>query len=233
VQKYFHQQKVLYVFSAQPYKSYYAPYSDEERPVIFVRDVGATYVAPAVIKNYLKAKTSCILTRTVEFYLERLCPFIGAYGDAKTKRVTNIEERRIEAVEMQFIPQNMSEFRNSKYYIIPSQIKRYCGFLPNAKPIDKLFNGEPIFLKRDQSELHSKDRWQKYSRKVKQGEQPLKVVKSILSEKEKMIEMYGYWQTEKWTNTLTADGKIPRVIYTHTTTIFLIFHVFIELIRQL
>ena len=54
----------------------------------------------------------------------------------------------------------MNEFKNNKYYILPSLVRKYHGFLPAAQPLPgKQINGEPIFYKKDVSELHTKERW--------------------------------------------------------------------------
>ena len=59
----------------------------------------------------------------------------------------------------------MAEFRGNRYYTLPSLIKKYQGFLPNAQPLqEKSFKGEPIFLKRDLTELHTSERWLKLGR---------------------------------------------------------------------
>ena len=71
----------------------------------------------------------------------------------------------------------MAEFKNSKYYVLPSLIRKYQGFVPSAQPIEgKLFRGEPIYLRRDLTELHTRERWMKHGRKVSEGQEPYKRV---------------------------------------------------------
>ena len=36
-------------------------------------------------------------------------------------------------------------------------------------------------------------------------------MKGLYNDSEKMADLYGYWQTIPWKNSLTVDGKIPRV----------------------
>ena len=61
------------------------------------------------------------------------------------------------------------------------------------------------------TELHTVERWRKHARQVKLGEQPIKRVKGLYNEAEKVAELYGFWQTIPYKNELTQDGKIPMV----------------------
>lgn len=77
----------------------------------------------------------------------------------------DFENRKLESIEMTYVPNAVSEFKNSKYYTIPSVIKKYQGFMPNAEPLeDKTFRGEPIYHKSDLTELHTTERWKKHGR---------------------------------------------------------------------
>jgi hypothetical protein len=42
------------------------------------------------------------------------------------------EEKKIESLEMSFIPITLNEFKNNKYYTLPSITRKYQGFLPQA-----------------------------------------------------------------------------------------------------
>lgn len=57
--------------------------------------------------------------------------------------------------------------------------------------------------------MQSADRWKKFGRKVRDGEKPLKKVKSAFNP-DKLVLMFGGWQTEKFTLKVT-NGKIPVV----------------------
>lgn len=83
----------------------------------------------------------------------------------KTKRIIKLEDENIEKIEKSFIPSTFGEFKNNKYYTLPSLIRKYQGFIPSALPIENNnFKGEPIFMKKDISELHTIERWRKYAR---------------------------------------------------------------------
>ena len=88
-----------------------------------------------------------------------------------TKRIVKLEQEDIESAEMSFIPTTLSEFKNNTYYTLPSLIKKYQGFLPASKALEnKTFKGEPIYLKKDLTELHTRERWRKHGRQVRKTE---------------------------------------------------------------
>ncbi len=63
------------------------------------------------------------------------------------------------------------------------------------------------------TELHTDERWRKHLRQVISGEKPVKRVKGLYNDPERMAELYGYWQTIPFKTTLTEDGKIPMNKY--------------------
>ncbi|CDW80898.1 dna repair protein rad4 containing protein [Stylonychia lemnae] len=215
VQTYFRIQKTLFIIATQPYSSYESmrkPNKSQQYQV-FMREIGTTFVNQKFIKDYLKSKNSCILTKFVEDFIHKFAPYISHYADKKVKGIIQLEQEQIEQTEMNFIPSTTNEFKNNKYYTLPSIIKKYQGFLPQAQPLpDKNFKGEPIFLKKDVSELHTVERWRRHAREVKRGEEPMKRVKGLYNDSERMAELYGFWQTQPWKNELTEDGKIPRLM---------------------
>ncbi len=87
------------------------------------------------LPRYLKSKGSCILTRTVNEYIEKFGLYIAAYAPDKVRRIIYWENAQITAKEMKLIPTTFNEFKNNKYYVLPSTIKKYQGFLPTATPI--------------------------------------------------------------------------------------------------
>lgn len=76
----------------------------DQNNVLFFRDIGANYVESKNIKNYLKAKYSCILTRSVEDYLHKFAPYISGYADVRTKRIIKLEDTHLEKTEMSYVP---------------------------------------------------------------------------------------------------------------------------------
>lgn len=162
----------------------------------------------------LKIKSQCPLVRIFDDLLDYFKPF--AFEKGLIGKLTLKEAKAIEHIERLQIPQSVIEFRSSKYFTTESQMKKYSGLLPNAKPVsDAFFKKEPVYLKSDVTTLHSKDVWKRYGRQVKEGEQSIKRVKKmgqqadLPEENVKYVELYGFWQTKKFKNELTAEGKIP------------------------
>lgn len=52
-------------------------------------------------------------------------PYLAGCADGKTKQIIKLEDRTIEAMEMQQIPSTVAEFKNNKYYTVPSMVKKY------------------------------------------------------------------------------------------------------------
>ena len=142
-----------------------------ENCTISLREVGTKFTNPRDIKDYLKAKNSCILTRSIGAFIQKFAPYISTFADIMTKRIVKLEQEDIESAEMSFIPTTLSEFKNNTYYTLPSLIKKYQGFLPASKALEnKTFKGEPIYLKKDLTELHTRERWRKHGRQVRKTE---------------------------------------------------------------
>lgn len=87
------------------------------------------------INTYLKAKNSCILTRTVEDYLDLFGQYLTHFADSLIGKLIQYETQEIERLEMRWVPETLNEFKNSKYYTLVSTIKKYQGLLPSAKAV--------------------------------------------------------------------------------------------------
>jgi hypothetical protein len=48
------------------------------------------------------------------------------------RQVIKEEDAKIKEMEMRLFPTNFNEFKASKYYLLPSMLKKYQGFLPSA-----------------------------------------------------------------------------------------------------
>ena len=52
----------------------------------------------------MKAKNSCILSRSVTNFITSFGLYLERSADFKTRRIVNLEEKQIETVEMSVIP---------------------------------------------------------------------------------------------------------------------------------
>ena len=130
------------------------------------------------------------------------------------QQILDSEEKLNTEIFKSDIPTNYNEFRNSPYYILPSHIKKYQGLKPDAIPIpDMFFKEEPVYLRTDIVDLHTKSKWRTLGRKVKHGQQGIKKVLALTSDGEQMVDLYGLWQTEEFNNVLNEDGTLPKNEY--------------------
>ena len=90
-----------------------------------LREVGTHYVTEKDLIRYMKAKTGCVLTETVEEYIERYAKYVRRYAEERVREAVKQEDLEIRQREMRYIPANINEFRASKYYIVPSMMKKY------------------------------------------------------------------------------------------------------------
>jgi len=114
---------------------------------------------------------------------------------------------------MSFIPNSMDGFKDSPYYLLKQMLKKYEGLHPSAKSLPHTFKKQHVFRRSDTQVLHTRETWKKEGRQVREGEKPVKEVKSIMSETGKTTDLFGYWQTVEFKVGLAADGSLPRNQY--------------------
>lgn len=118
---------ILYVIQLLPVEESY-----------FLTEVGIVQVCQnhdqIKVKAFVKAKNSCLLTPFINLLVLKFSG--GAFSDLVD--LLQRQKKKIESLEKLVIPETLKEFRNSSYYCLPSQIKKYEGLLPKAKPIDGL-----------------------------------------------------------------------------------------------
>lgn len=84
----------------------------------------------------MQQKNRSILTP----FVEKLTSILGSSHfkdlcDPSLRHVLDLEKQRLKKLEMIVIPETLQEFRNSSHYCIPSQLKKYQGFVPQATPL--------------------------------------------------------------------------------------------------
>lgn len=85
---------------------------------------------------------------------------------------------------------------------------------PDSKPLpDFTFRDEPVYLRADVVELHTKSKWRTMGRKVIHGQAGIKKVLALTNDGEQMVDLYGEWQTEELKNIINEDGTLPKNEY--------------------
>ena len=75
------------------------------------------------------------------------------------------------------------------------------------------FKDEALYLKKDIVELHTSERWHKDGRQVLEDATPVRRIKGVYNDPERVANLYGIWQTKAWCYKLTPDGHIPKNDY--------------------
>ncbi len=114
---------------------------------------------------FLKTKASCVLTAYLRDVVCSLAGYIPIQDQStESKQAFKNFLKEEQRLELLYEPQSYAEFKSSKQYALPSQIKKYQGFVPWAKPTQMVHNGEQVYLREHLSELHTRDRWCKLRR---------------------------------------------------------------------
>ncbi|KAG9300652.1 hypothetical protein G9A89_023450 [Geosiphon pyriformis] len=128
---------------------------------------------------------------------------------------------------MEAIPTTIGPFNNHPLYALERHIKKF-EILHPKEPILGYIRNEPIFPRECVKPLHTVETWLKEGRQIKEGEQPMKHVKSraVTLTKKKLAKMaelydeppresglYAEWQTEPYQPKPVVNGKIPKNTY--------------------
>ena len=141
--------------------------------------------------------------------------------------------------ETEPIPPSRAALRNHPAYALEEHLKKYqaiyprvvVGTIPAVQP-DGSVGACPVYRRRDVHLLHTRERWFRECRVVRDGEQPYKVVESFMSRMRQLrdarrrggaaapadssiqgepSELYGRWQTEEMPRAVARDGIVPRI----------------------
>jgi xeroderma pigmentosum group C-complementing protein len=127
---------------------------------------------------------------------------------------------------MESLPTNQQAYKTHHLYVLERWLNKYETLHPKG-PVLGFCAGLPVYPRTCVQTLHTPDRWLREGRKVKQGETPVKIVKSRATPKEgtteveldldegstprSMTALFGRWQTEAWQPARAVGGIVPRV----------------------
>ncbi|KAF8788031.1 DNA repair protein complementing XP-C cells like protein [Argiope bruennichi] len=175
-----------------------------------IKDVTKRYC-----KNYM---TFNIKQRVVpDWWDETLAPF----APPNTK-LDKEEEENIESVLInQPLPHTVSGFKNHPLYALKRHLLKFEAiYPPDAAPVG-FIRKEPVYLRENVVQLHSRETWLKEARVVRIGEEPYKIVKARpkwdriagVLKTDLPLDIFGFWQTEPYEPPIAVDGKVPRNEY--------------------
>ncbi|CAK9262632.1 unnamed protein product [Sphagnum jensenii] len=126
---------------------------------------------------------------------------------------------------MEPLPTNQQAYKTHHLYVLERWLNKYETLHPKG-PVLGFCAGLPVYPRTCVQTLHTPDRWLREGRKVKQGETPVKIVKSRATPKEgtteveldldegstprSMTALFGRWQTEAWQPAHAVGGIVPR-----------------------
>jgi len=205
----------LFVITFQPYefKEELKKYNiGKSRPSknYYVRDVSV---------NYIERWHKLLVTRrelNINLWWNQVSSYFKFkpdFSNDKWKYINKWEDEYARELERKDIPQNPREFRFSRHYILPSMLKKFQSFYPESRPLEIKFHEEPIYEKSGVCELHSRARWRRDMRQVREGQEPVKKVLSLVGNGEQLVDLFGRWQTEPFENKLREDGSLPKNEY--------------------
>lgn len=106
------------------------------------------------------------------------------------------------------LPTTIAGLHKHPRYVLERHLKKYETVHP-LEPVGHL-KEEPIYLRSHVHLLHSKERWMRQMRHVRDDEQPLKYVKSMMRDSDVKTPLFGEWQTDRLVIQPVVDGKVPR-----------------------
>ncbi|CAK9865179.1 unnamed protein product [Sphagnum jensenii] len=126
---------------------------------------------------------------------------------------------------MEPLPTNQQAYKTHHLYVLERWLNKYETLHPKG-PVLGFCAGLPVYPRTCVQTLHTPDRWLREGHKVKQGETPVKIVKSRATPKEgttdveldldegstprSMTALFGRWQTEAWQPARAVGGIVPR-----------------------
>lgn len=214
------------------------PASDPENSMSYViafeddgtaRDVTGRYARAYYAKTRRKRVE---ITKNGDRWFKRaMKPFRRRLGDILDR--DQIEEAQInKRVADQPMPTNIQDFRDHPLYALERHLrrnevihpKRPCGTVSAGKTANNEL--ESIYRRQDVQIVHSADKWYRYGREIRAGEQPLKhasprkgIQERFAPENEEGedkelslagVPLYAAFQTDLYIPPPVFNGKIPR-----------------------
>ncbi|XP_064633316.1 DNA repair protein complementing XP-C cells homolog [Lineus longissimus] len=177
----------------------------------FVRDVTCRY-ASSWLKNTRKLRVDA------DWWQETLLPY-QCPDEARNRE----EDEASQALLLKKpLPTSVAEYKNHALYALKRHLLKFQAIYPECAIPVGYVRGEPVYARECVQELHSRDSWIKEARLVRVGEKPYKLVKARKTkrsqlmnpeQKEQLLEVFGYWQTEEYIPRPPVDGKLPKNEY--------------------
>ncbi|XP_024536390.1 DNA repair protein RAD4 [Selaginella moellendorffii] len=138
-------------------------------------------------------------------------------------RTSNEERNTREDMELDVksftepLPTNQQAYRNHHLYVMERWLTRYQVLHPKG-PILGTCGGKPVYPRTCVQDLHTKERWLREGFAVREGEEPVKIIKSRnlarkvegAPDEPSLVLLFGKWQTDPWQPPPAVDGIVPK-----------------------
>eukprot|EP00736_Rhodelphis_marinus_P004007 Rmarinus@m.29436 len=108
-------------------------------------------------------------------------------------------------------PKSLTAFKSHPVYVLEEFLSKYEIIHPRT-PTNIWFKGKPVFFRSDVKTLHSRRRWWKEGREIKEGEVAMKIVEAskLSGSADLNMELFGIWQTRWMVSPIAKNGSIPK-----------------------
>jgi len=212
------------------------PMSDSVNAMSYVIAFEEDGVAKDVTRRYTKAynaKTRKLRVETTEGGQRWLKKAMKVFRRGVTLDRDQVEDAELAQKESQEeMPRNVQDFKDHPHYALERHL-RYNEVIHPKREVGKVNAGtsastrlESIFRRRDVHIVRSADKWYRFGREVKAGEQPMKHAKPRRhGERDSLAEttdidaedvrtaLYAGFQTELYVPPPVVGGRIPKNTY--------------------
>ncbi|CAG8551914.1 5862_t:CDS:10 [Paraglomus occultum] len=147
---------------------------------------------------------------------------LSLYSRPYERESDKLEDAELQsAAASEAMPNSIGAFNNHPLYALERQLKKY-EYIHPKEPVIGEYRGIPVYPRANVRQLHTAELWLREGRIVKEGEQPLKHVKSraMTMSKRRMkddgpleVALYGEWQTEVYRAKPIINGIVPKNHY--------------------
>ncbi|XP_043488773.1 DNA repair protein complementing XP-C cells homolog [Polistes fuscatus] len=141
----------------------------------------------------------------------------------KKSAISEAEDKLLERMELeQPLPKTISDCKNHPHYVLTRHLLKYEALYPSdCVPLGYLPNGEAIYSRHCVHVLSSRETWLRKARVVKPKQEAYKVVKALpkydklsgAKLADRLLELFGEWQTTEYVPPEAKDGIVPRNEY--------------------
>lgn len=141
--------------------------------------------------------------------------FTGRAADMMEDTAIASEQKEFDEKAMrESVPTTLSALRNHPLYVIERHLKRYEVVYPRGPVLGHVGpDKEPVFLRSHVRLLHTRERWIREMRRVKDDAEPITNVKSRTkrdSDEQALADLFGEWQTEPLVIPPCVNGQVPK-----------------------